>query len=92
MATKVTLSSAGVMDLMTDPGVRAYIAQIADRVADAARASAPVETGTYRDSIHRESGSSPLDGRIRETVVANAPHAHLVEARTGNLARALGSI
>lgn len=84
---EVTLSSSGVRALLNDPGVRAAVAAEADRVFAAAVASAPVESGAYQASIHRESVTTD---RAVERVVADAPHAHLVEARTGNLARALG--
>lgn len=89
MAVKVTLSSAGVRELLNDPGVRAAVAAAADQVAQRAITNAPVQTGAYRDSIHRESITTD---RAVERVVANAPHALLVEARTGNLARALGDL
>lgn len=85
---RIVLNSAGVRELLRDPGVRAELARHADRVEQAAKTSAPVESGEYRDSIHRESGTTD---RAVERVVADAPHALLVESRTGNLARALGS-
>jgi hypothetical protein len=87
--TRVTLESRGVLAALSSPGVRAELERIAQRVESAAIASAPVQTGNYKDSIHIESDDSD---RARVRVVASAPHAHLVEARTGNLARALGSV
>lgn len=92
MAVEVTLSSAGVRELLRDPGVARAVAEAAEKVAAAARASAPVQTGEYRDSIHVDSDNSPIDGRARSRVIADAPHALIVESNTGNLARALGSI
>lgn len=84
---RVIRNSAGIEELLKSPGVRAELARHADRVADAARASAPVESGAYQASIHRESATTD---RAVERVVADAPHALVVEARTGNLSRALG--
>ena len=88
---RVVLSRAGVAALLADPGVQAEVTRHAEAVAAEARASAPVRTGRYRESIVVESGPSPVDGRARAVVKATAPHAHLVEARTGNLARAMNA-
>lgn len=88
---RVDLNRSGVEDVLSAPGVVAELRRRAEAVADAAIASAPVKTGNYRDSIHVEVDESPVDGRARARVVASAPHAHLVEARTGNLARALNA-
>ncbi len=84
---RVVRNSAGIRQLLRDPGVRAMLAGHADRVASAARSSAPVVTGAYQASIHRESVTTD---RAVERVVADAPHALLIESRTGTLARALG--
>lgn len=70
--------SAGVTKLCTDA---------AEKVADAARASAPVVEGDYRDSIHVEVRSS--NKRNVALVVADDWKAMLIEAQTGNLVRAL---
>jgi len=85
---KVTLNHSGVESLLGAPGVRAKCREEAERVAAAARSSAPVDTGEYRASIHVESDTTD---RAVERVVADAPHAMIVEANTGNLARALSS-
>lgn len=86
--TRVTLNRGGVRALLNDPGVRAELARHADAVESRAEAGAPVQDGEYRASIHRESATTD---RAVERVVADAPHALAVEARTGNLARALGA-
>jgi len=67
---------------------------LAEKVATAGRASAPVgETGDYRDSIHVTSDRrTSEDDFAHAYVVADAPHAGYVEARTGNLSRALNSV
>ena len=86
--TKIVLIHSGVEAMLKSDGVRALLVGPADRVEAAAKASAPVASGAYRDSIHRESATTD---RAVELVVADAPHARIVESRTGNLARALGS-
>lgn len=85
---QVELISDGMARLLKDDGVRAHIAGLADQVLARAEASAPVRTGAYRASLHRESVTTD---RAVERVIATAPHAMLVESRTGNLARALGA-
>ena len=87
--TRVTLIHSEVEAMLKSDGVRAVLVGPADRAAAAAKASAPVSSGAYRDSIHRESATTD---RAVELVVADAPHARVVESRTGNLARALGSV
>lgn len=86
MARKVRLLSRGMDDLLDDPGVTKELRRRADRVAAAARASAPVDTGTYRDSITVEVAETD---RTVVRVVAKDPKSHVIEARTGNLSRAL---
>jgi hypothetical protein len=87
--TKVKLNSSGVDQVLSTAKTRAALRPIVEQVAAAARASAPVESGEYRDSITVESVTTD---RAVERVVARAPHALVVESRTGNLARALGSV
>lgn len=86
--TKVKLNSGGMAALLKSDEVRQALTPVADRVADAARAGAPVRTGAYRDSIHVESDTTD---RAVERVVADVSYARDVEARTGNLARALST-
>lgn len=85
---KVVMNRAGVRTLLRSEEVRALLTPHAEQTAARARASAPVDTGAYRASIHVEHATTD---RAVERVVADAPHALLVEARTGNLARALGA-
>lgn len=86
---RVELDSAGVFGLLQDAGIRAHLADLADKVCAEAVATAPVLTGGYRDGIRRDSATTD---RAVERVIATAPHAHLVEARTGNLASALSAV
>ena len=87
--TKIVLIHSEIEAMLKSDGVRAVLVGPADRVEAAAKASAPVVTDAYRSSIHRESATTD---RAVELVVASAPHARVVESRTGNLARALGSV
>lgn len=66
--------------------VRAMVVNAAERIAADARASAPVDSGDYRNSIRVDVTETPY--RVVATVVADSPHAMVVESRTGNLARA----
>lgn len=86
MASKVKLSSAGIEELLNSAAVRADLTDRAERVLSAARSSAPVKTGNYRDGLGLRQDTTD---RAVVRVVASAPHSHLVEADTGNLARAL---
>ncbi|WP_315913810.1 HK97 gp10 family phage protein [Arthrobacter sp. lap29] len=75
------LNSAEVVNIVTG---------IANNVAGTSKATAPVDSGAYRDSIHvvvKRRGK-----RTVAAVVASSPHSMLVESRTGNLARALGQV
>lgn len=85
---RLKLNRGGMRALLTDPGVRADVGRHADAVLAAARATAPVDTGAYQASIHRESVTTD---RAVERVVASVPYALSVESSTGNLARALNA-
>lgn len=78
--------------LMTDPAVKEAVRKEADRIANRARATAPVVSGEYRDSIEVvETVTTDMRmNRVAARVVATAPHAGKVEAEHGTLARALG--
>lgn len=90
---KVKMSRAGAIEILNDPKVRAELRRRAEGIADRARATAPVQSGRYRDGITVVETTTQQFGDTRPSVRvgSTAPHAHLVEARTGNLARALGS-
>lgn len=62
---------------------------IAEAAAGIARATAPVDTGAYRDSIRAElyRGRTRVVGRVNLT----DPKSLLIESRTGNAIRALRS-
>lgn len=86
MATKVKMISAGIEALLKGAEGRAAVESRLSAVESAAIAGAPIDSGEYVGSIHAEWTTTD---RIVGRVVADAPHALVVEADTGNLARAL---
>ena len=86
MAVDIKLDHGGMKALLNSSEVRADLTERAERVAAAARASAPVESGAYRDSITVVQDSTD---RAAVRVTSTAPHGFTVEAATGNLSRAL---
>ena len=87
MPVRVRLNSAGMRALLKDPGVRADLVARGERVAAAARASAPVESGAYRASIGVTVDDHP--SRVAVHVGASVPYGMEVEADHGTLSRAL---
>ena len=84
---KVILNHGEIASILKSDKVSAELHRRAERVAAAAIASAPVVTGNYRAGIVVVDEVHP--SRVVSRVYARAPHSHLVEANTGNLARAL---
>lgn len=84
----MNFNNAFFQDLANSPGVVGLVKDAAERVAEAARNSAPVDSGDYRDSIHVD---VVPDRRIRTValVVADDPKTMIIESKTGNLARSL---
>lgn len=83
---RIKLNSRGIDELLTSSDVRDELTTRAERALAAARASAPVDTGSYRASLHIEQDTTD---RAVVRVVAGVPYAIIVEADTGTLARAL---
>lgn len=86
MATRVRLKSSGMANLLASSEVRAMLTDRAEKVLGAARDSAPVASGEYRASLHIRQDTTD---RAVARVASSAPHGLIVEANTGNLARAL---
>lgn len=88
MALKLKLSSGGMDALLKSADVRADITERAQRVLAAAQADASgyVVTGNYYNSLQVVQDTTD---RAVARVTSTAPHAHLVEAAHGTLARAL---
>lgn len=85
---RVVMHSAGSLEVLTSTGVRDFLHRRAEAVAARARSTAPVEAGEYRSSIGVRDDTTD---RAVALVVATAPHSRIIESRTGNLVRALGS-
>lgn len=85
---KVTLDKAGIIEVLKSPGVESALMAVAEAAAAVARASAPVKSGAYQMSI--SAFTEMHADRVVAHVSSDAPHAMAIEARTGNLRRALG--
>lgn len=83
---KVKLNSAGMKSLLNDAGVAAELERRGQAVLATARATAPVDSGEYRNSLFLIPATTD---RAVVRVGTRAPHGGIVEWRTGNLARAL---
>ena len=83
---KIKLNGRGVKELLNSDDVRAELTRKAEAVLSAARASAPVASGEYAGSLHIKQDTTD---RAAVRVGSDVPHALVVEANTGNLARAL---
>lgn len=85
--TRVRLNSGEIQSYLDGGhGVDALLHQAASQVLSAAQSAAPVESGEYQASLHVEEDRTD---RLVVRVVADAPHALVVEARDGVLARAI---
>lgn len=85
--TTVTFNTVYFDNIMKSAGVEEITVQSATRAMNTAKATAPVDTGSYRDQIHLERRESRYRKVVR--VVGSDPKTMLIEAQTGNLARAL---
>lgn len=86
MGAKVKLNSAEFRRILRSPGAFAALLPMGERVLAKAKADAEVATGEYRESLHLE---QVITDRAVVRVVSKTDHSIAVEARTGNLARAL---
>lgn len=85
--TRIKLNSRGIQHYLDGGGgVDALLEAEAQERAARARASAPVSSGAYRDSIHVETDHTD---RMVKRIVADVPYAMVVEANTGVMARSL---
>lgn len=83
---RVDLKSGGFEELLNSSEVRALVTDHAEDALGSAKASAPVDSGDYRDSLHIEQATTD---RAVARVVADVPYALQVEAKHGTLARSL---
>lgn len=89
-SVRVVPNRAGIRALTSDPGVVADLQARMGPVLAAAQDNAPVETGTYRDSLAIETAETADGTSVR--VVAGVRYGIYVEAETGNLSRALDAV
>lgn len=87
MRSGVKLNHKTVQEYLDgDHGIDALLDRRMARVLVAAQTSAPVDTGTYRRSLHVQTVHTD---RMVKRVVSNVDYAWVVEARDGVLSRAL---
>lgn len=85
--SSVKLNSAGMEELLKSSDVESFLEGRGEAVLNAAQSAAPVASGEYRDSLRVWTEDHPT--RVVVRVGSDAPHAWVVEANTGTLARAL---
>lgn len=86
MAQNVQLDHAGIEEFLKSVQVRAELTRRGQRVLAAAKSSAPVVTGTYRDSLKVVQDTTD---RAVVRVISDAVYAMQVEANHGTLAKSL---
>jgi hypothetical protein len=84
---RVNLNGAAIQSLLDGgEGVHEMLMERAQRVLSAAEASAPVLSGEFKSRL---GVTEDHTDRLVLRVGSSAPHAHLVEAKHGTMARAL---
>jgi hypothetical protein len=78
-----------VGELLRSPGVEAAVRDAGQRVLSAAQSGAPVKSGDYQSSLRLD--VEEHRSRVVAHVWSGDPAGNLIERRTGNLRRALGS-
>lgn len=82
----VQFNNAFFDELSRSPKVAALVDEATERVAATARSTAPEDSGDYKNGI---TTASKLQRRYVGLVIAGDEKSMIVEAKTGNLARAL---
>ena len=90
MTTRVNFNESFFDGILNSAGVQNLCRSKAEQALAVARATAPVKTGEYRAALAVESRRAAH--RTVYYVVGHARHTLLVEAKTGNLARALKAV
>lgn len=89
----VKLNPDGLEDVLVSMQTRAMLETYANRVLSVAKATAPVVSGAYRDSLHlvydTSDGSKGGLKRARVRVASSVPYALYVESIKGTLGRAV---
>jgi hypothetical protein len=82
----IKIDRQGLGEFLHGPEIREALRVYAIQMAARARASAPVDSGAYRNSIRVEDDTTD---RAVVRVVAHDRKAIILEAKTGNLKRAM---
>lgn len=82
------LNSAGMRELLNEGEIRGLLTSLAGVVLSRAQAGAPVDTGEYRASLRIIQDTTD---RVAVRVGSTDDKAMVIESRTGNLARAIGT-
>lgn len=89
MAGEMTLKFPGLIEIANQVNQQ-VCRPLGEAIAERARSGVHRVSGDYADGIHVETDPRTSERDFAHTyVVASAPHSMVVEARTGNLARAL---
>lgn len=84
---RVKINHRGIQEYLDGRhGVDALLEREAQERLARAKASAPVKTGAYRDSLHVQTVHTD---RMVKRIVSDVDYALALEANTGNLARSL---
>jgi hypothetical protein len=87
VANEIKLNHGGIQEYLDGKhGVDAVLEREAEERLARAQASAPIESGDYKASLHIETVHTD---RMAKRIVADVPYALVVESKTGNLARSL---
>jgi hypothetical protein len=88
--TEVNFNESFFAQIMKSAGVEAMTKAKAEEALKIAQSTAPVDTGAYRDGL----GVKKVSHKYRDTYMVEGTDAKtlLVEAKTGNLARALKAV
>jgi len=74
----------GVKTLMRGNDVKAFIDERAQAALEIARATAPVETGMYRDSLNVTPATETADGNVSASLYSDSWYWHMVEFGTAH--------
>lgn len=85
---RIKLNHGGMAALLKSSGVRADLTSRMNRALSAARGSAPVATGAYRDGLHIVQATTD---RAVVRLAGGTDHDLIVEANHGVLSKALDS-
>ena len=88
--TRIDFNDAFFSQIMRSAKVKAMCRQKAQQALAVAKATAPVDTGAYRDGLTVDAVEHAH--RTTYMVVGHDPKTLLVESQTGNLARALKAV